>query len=263
MIKKIYFNQININYFGYTTPSFVQSELDKSISYRRDTLEMHMGHEDENRLLMLIRNGDVEHLTAVIKEWGDNSNSTGGIIVGDLADDKLLQCRYLFVAGIALSIRAAIEGGLNEELAYDLSDAYINAMNKINSAEKILSLSITAAIDLTKRVKHTKISKSLPVKKCCDYISNHLHEKITLSDLSKCCGRTKSCLSSAFKQQLGVSPLTYVMHEKLEAVREQLLCSDTPIVSLATQYGFCTHSNLSLHFKKTYSVTPVEYRNRT
>lgn len=243
---------------GDITPDFVAAEFEKGTAYRRETLENHMSYEEETQLLLLVKNGDVEGVQQLLQHLGSL-----GVAVGSISESNLKQSRYLFLCGITMFTRAAIEGGLNEELAYDLSDAYIKCMDRLENQNQVLELSFISALDFAKRVRRMRVLRSMPIKKCCRYINNHLHNKITLSDLAAYSGCSESYLSTIFKKQMGIGLNEYILHEKLEAARKVLLYTELPVAAIAAQFHFCTHSNFSLHFRRIYGTTPANYRNST
>jgi len=257
MISKIDLNSSEVLFSGNLTPDSVMREYEKAADYRRSTMEIHTAYELEKKVLLYIRNGDMEHLQEFVRQINNKTVS-----VGRLSDHPSQENQFVFVVALTLYTRAAVEGGLAQEIAYDLSDAYIRSMLHISDPARVITLAITAALDFAHRVRQSRSACSTPVKKCRDYVSTHLYEKITLSDLAACCGKSKSSLSAAFERQLGVSPVEYVLRQKLEAVRKELLTGSTSVSGLAAQYGFCTHSNLTQHFRKYYGISPSEYRRR-
>lgn len=258
MIQKLYLDTQIVNAIKNITPDFVQAELDKNIAHRRDTQEQHMPYVEESRMLLCVKNGDVNGFRHTIEQMGK-----AGAAVGLTGDDAVQQSRTIMVAAVALYTRAAIEGGLGEAMAYDLSDAYLKSTAHLQNPDKLMQLTFWSGLDFATRVRRCKAARSLPVKKCCDYVGDHLHEKITLTDLARHCGRTEGYVSGCFKRQLGVSPIEYVRGEKLEAARKALLTSDVTISEIGMQYGFCSHSNFTLHFQRKFGVSPSQYRVST
>ena len=59
---------------------------------------------------------------------------------GHLSDDPLRNYQYLFVANIALCCRYCMEGGLDEERAYNISDLYIQKMDKLETEQQVIDL---------------------------------------------------------------------------------------------------------------------------
>lgn len=215
-----------------------------------------MSYEDETQLMLAVRGGDIDGLVRFF-----HSYEAQGMAVGDFSENEFRHLSTLFICVITLFTRAAIEGGLSQELAYDLSDAYLNCMYRIDCAQEISQLFFIAALDFAKRVRQSAVSRSLPVKRCCEYISSHLHDRITLGALSQASGLSVSRLSACFHAQIGLPPAEYIIREKLEAARKLLLATDRPISDIAAQFGFCSHSNFSLHFRRAYGMPPFEYRS--
>ena len=56
---------------------------------------------------------------------------------GQLSQDPLRSDQYYFVAGIALCCRYCMEGGLNEERAYNICDLYIQRMDTQQTREQV------------------------------------------------------------------------------------------------------------------------------
>lgn len=255
MLKKIYLEKLDTTCCENITPLFVQQELVKEHQNSKTSPQAHTSYKKETMLLMYIKNGEPEKLAAFL-----DSIKASALSVGDFSDDTLQQSRCLFIAAITLYTRFAIEGGLNEELAYNLSDAYIRYIHSFNDSQKILQLSLTSGLDFARRVKTGKVKRSMPVKKCCEYIDEHICEKITVAELARHCGRTPEYLSVAFANQLNLSPKEYIITQKLEAARQTLLTTDLSVSAIAQQYSFCNHSNFSMHFKRLFGAPPNEYR---
>lgn len=84
----------------------------------REALLSHSRYAKEKRTNALISDGEVEKLKTILESAQDKS-------VGQMSRNPYRQQLYAIIVGIAVSTRAAMEGGLNEEEAYTLSDIYI------------------------------------------------------------------------------------------------------------------------------------------
>lgn len=238
------------------TPPEVLREFHSLAEYRREHMDFHMPYAEETRLLLCVKNGDPEGLRAILEDVGRH---TGGS-VSAMAPDALSRSRCGFMVGITLYTRFAVEGGLDQETAYNLSDAYIRAMLAMDEPERITALSTRSGLDFAARVREFRLSCGPAVKLCRDYISKHLHYKITLQELADACGLSPNYLSTLFRRQAGMGVQEYVMDAKLEAARHRLIASDDTVAQVASQFAFCSHSSFAAHFKKRYGVTPGQYR---
>lgn len=236
------------------TPPAVLDEYRRLTAYRRETLEFHLPYSEETRSLLYVRNGDPE---GILRYYADLKRVSGqGGVVGHNAME---QARSIFVVSVTLFTRFAVEGGLPQEEAYNLSDAYIRTMHTMNDAAALLSMVPTIGADMAARVRENRRTRSALVKTCLAYITNHKHYKITVAQLARECGLTPNYLSARFKEQMGVGLQEYIISEKLEAARWMLLVSGCSVAEAAEQFAFPSHSAFSAQFKRKYGDTPARY----
>lgn len=106
-------------------------------------------------------------------------------LTGHLSENPVRNYQYLFVASVTLATRFAIQGGLDEEVAFNTSDLYIQKVDKIDNVPDIFELQVEMFTTFTKLVRQSKLdqAKALPILRYIEYIELHLHEVIHLSDL--------------------------------------------------------------------------------
>ncbi|UAJ73374.1 helix-turn-helix domain-containing protein [Synechocystis sp. PCC 7339] len=92
------------------------------------------------------------------------------------------------------------------------------------------------------------------------YLLNNLAQPITLKELCDRFYTTKSPLTSAFQEMLGMSPLAYLKVLRLHAIHRVLKSADpdTTIVSLMHKFGFWHAGRFSLDYKKLFGESPSE-----
>jgi AraC family transcriptional regulator len=66
--------------------------------------------------------------------------------------------------------------------------------------------------------------------------------------------------SRAFKQSFGLPPHRYHMSRRVEAAKNLLGGTATPVTEIALQLGFSEASSLSAGFRRLTGVSPSEYR---
>ena len=93
-----------------------------------------------------------------------------------------------------------------------------------------------------------------------NYIDAHIHEKITLEDISNNLYISKSHIERAFKKEYGQTPLAYFANQKIEQVASMLVTTDYPLSQIAQQFGFSDVKYMSKSFKKIKGQTPMEYK---
>ena len=108
--------------------------------------------------------------------------------------------------------RYCIDGGLEPEQAYRLSDFYILKMDSCKTIRQVADLHHEMAKDFTGKMILQKKSSILskPVMQCVDYIYSHIKERITIQVLADHTGLSTNYLSRIFKQNLGVSVSDYI-----------------------------------------------------
>ncbi len=225
----------------------------------KETGVIHNSYEFERSFLNCIQEGDVERLRKVL----DQSNL--GISVGTVADNSLRQEKNLFISAITLATRSAVSGGLDIEQAYSLADVYIQECEKMYDIESILSLSSAAMIDYAKRVSQNKIpaGMSQEIFDCVHFIHNHTHESIQISDVAAYVGRSRSYITSKFKEELGFDMSSFVMRCKLEEAKSLLTYSEKTLSEISSYLCFSSQSYFQNVFKKKYGLTPMQYRRQT
>ncbi|MEV6066915.1 DJ-1/PfpI family protein [Nocardia sp. NPDC052001] len=94
------------------------------------------------------------------------------------------------------------------------------------------------------------------------YISRHISEPLTVTDLAAQAHVSERQLSRVFKTDLGMTPAAYIESARVEAARNHLETSDHTLARIATLSGFNTTDTLTRAFRRILDTTPTEYRNR-
>ena len=138
--------------------------------------------EEEYSFYTAVKNGDMEFVRKNLKQ-GDFTNPKG---MGVLSKNALTNLKYHFVVTAALLTRHCVEGGLELEQAYRLSDFYILKMDSYTTIKAISELHQDMVLDFTGKMlmlqKNAIISK--PIMQCTDYIYSHINGRITINELA-------------------------------------------------------------------------------
>ena len=183
--------------------------------------------------------------------------------MGILSKNSLTNLKYHFVITVALITRYCIDGGMETEQAYRLSDFYILHMDTCQSMKEISELHDVMAHDFTGKMrllqKNAALSK--PIAQCIDYIYAHISSRITVDELASYTGLSPSYLSRLFKQNLGVSISDYIREKKIEKAQNLLRFSDFSYVEIANYLSFSSQSHFIQTFEHYIGMTPKQYRN--
>ncbi|MEM7066003.1 MAG: AraC family transcriptional regulator [Cyanobacteria bacterium P01_B01_bin.77] len=96
--------------------------------------------------------------------------------------------------------------------------------------------------------------------KVLDYIDAHLGHEITLADLAALVDISQFHFGRLFKQSLGQSPYQYLMLQRVERAKTLLKQTDQPILEIALECGFNSHSQFGRKFRQMTGITPKVYR---
>jgi len=104
------------------------------------------------------------------------------------------------------------------------------------------------------------IYKNNIIRLACNYVIEHIDEKIGLSDVSDALGISKNYLCSLFKQETGESFLNYVTRMKMERAKYLLKEKDMRIYEVCNYLGYADTAYFSKLFKKYCNLTPYEFK---
>ncbi len=220
----------------------------------------HRPLEEEYTFYQAVKTGDLDYVRKNCND-GVFGNSNG---MGILSKDSIRNLKYHFVITVALITRYCVEGGMELEHAYRLSDFYILKMDGCQTIEEIISLHTNMALDYTGKMmmlqKNSVLSK--PITLCIDYIYNHIHDRITIQALAEYTGLSSSYLSKLFKKELGVSASDYIREKKIETAENLLKFSEYSLIEISNYLAFSSQSHFIQTFEKIVGTTPKKYRDR-
>lgn len=223
---------------------------------QRESGVSHTPYSREVAFYNCVRKGDVEGIKMSMASFmGD------ALVVGRMSDDNLRQTKYFAVSCITLATRYAVEGGLMESEAYNLSDKYIQSIDKMDDPQQITAFLVEKAIEITYLVFTNRQRLEYPpyIRKAIKHINARLHEKLSGDEIAKECGVSADYLSQKFKEYTGQSLHKYVLMQKLEASKS-LLVSDVPYGEIGYYFGFCSQTHYIRCFEKVFGMTPKEFR---
>jgi YesN/AraC family two-component response regulator len=236
----------------------VLSALKKGIFDQREEQWSHVPYEKELILLNRVKHGETNRVY-------ENINSLFPRHNGHLSGNPLKQALYEFIAAVTLVTRFAVEGGVEVETAYSMSDAYIRTADEADSPKAIYGLYAPMIRSFAEKVRIAKKKPqvSWPILKTLEYIDSHLHYNISLNDLGRHIHRNSAYLSVQFKQECGVSISNYILIKRIEEAKLLLSEEKLSISHISLSLGFSSPSYFSMIFKKAVGETPGLYRKHS
>jgi AraC family transcriptional activator FtrA len=87
-----------------------------------------------------------------------------------------------------------------------------------------------------------------------------LHEPLTVARLAAHAGMPVRTFARRFAAETGVSPLQWLLGERLAAAQERLETTDEPVGRVAAACGFGSAASLRVHFGRALRTSPLAYR---
>lgn len=211
----------------------------------------HRALSEEYSFFEAVKDGNIEAVSKNLKEEAFTNPEGMGI----LSKNPLTNLKYHFVVTVALVTRYCIDGGMETEQAYRLSDFYIIHMDACSTIQEISDLHHEMALDFTGKMrllqKNAALSK--PVAQCIDYIYAHISARITVEDLRS----TPICLPAICPGCLSRTSVcrSVIISAKKKSKKRRIFCAFPilPTFRLQTIYHFLPRVILSRH-SSTMSV---------
>ncbi|MRH43295.1 helix-turn-helix domain-containing protein [Aquibacillus halophilus] len=102
------------------------------------------------------------------------------------------------------------------------------------------------------------LSKEVAIAK--QFINQHFREQITLDQLASLTNLNRFYFSHRFKEELGRSPIDYLIYRRIEEGKFLLRSTDYTISQIANIIGFTSQSYFSEMFKKYEKKAPTTFR---
>lgn len=183
---------------------------------------------------------------------------------GTLSDDPVANVRYHLIVAVAVIARLCAEDGFSQNEAYTLSDIYIRRADRCRNYDAMLDLFLEMMLDYAEHMQELRKQNviSLHIRRCIDYIYEHLHEDLSVPVLSEVVGLNPTYLSKLFAKETGTTIKKFVTGAKIGTAENLLKYSDYTYTEIAFALGFSSHSAFIGTFKKLNGITPRQYREQ-
>ncbi|MFD9883492.1 AraC family transcriptional regulator [Streptomyces alboflavus] len=97
-----------------------------------------------------------------------------------------------------------------------------------------------------------------PLRAALAYIETNLTDHISLDAIATAAHCSPRTLSSAFRNQLGLSPMSYVRNRRLDRIREDILTSTDPISTIAYRWGITHLGRFAAQYRDRFAELPSD-----
>ena len=235
----------------------IEELLAKQLFFQREYSIYHLEYEKEMNFYKAVQKGDVELVKKLMLPLKNEK-------LGSLSKNSLQNLKYHLVVLISMLTRFSIEGGMNPESAYTLSDIYIQQVDLLSSEEETEKIHEKIIFDYTNRMAkiHKTLGLSKKVIKAMDYIYDNIQSKIRISDIAKKIDINPNYLCELFKKETGISVNNFVKKKKIQAAEKLLIYEDFSVAELADIFGFASSSHFIETFKAETGLTPKAYKEK-
>ncbi|MRI00159.1 helix-turn-helix domain-containing protein [Kriegella sp. EG-1] len=148
---------------------------------------------------------------------------------------------------------------------YDNQDSieFIKKNNRLQPATKLLETQGLLRLLCSRFIKNEKINKTVVKSGFSDvlnYIKEHLHEELLVSDLAKNYNLSADHFSRVFQQKFGIRPSKYIQSVRIERSETLLITTNNTMAEIADKTGWNTVSYYTRMFKKIHGKTPGQFR---
>ncbi len=255
---------IDVKFFGFLSIikqdrlMNIEKELAKRLMDEGESGNRQVAYNNEISFYELVASGNMHRLEDSLKTLGASQT------LGVLSSDKVRNVKYHTVILTALVSRFCIEAGLEISVAYNLSDIFIELIDKANTIEDIYTVQNdmlrTYCRKMSDLSKNRVVSRHIVV--AIDYIRSHIQENLTVESIADSLSLNSSYLSKLFKQEMGITLSRYIREQKINVACNMLRHLDESSLTIANYLGFSSQSHFIQVFKKSTGMTPEEYRRR-
>lgn len=143
----------------------------------------------------------------------------------------------------------------------NLSDEYRNLFERGNESDSetaVISLLMSTLSLINNNSR--KNQNNGYVNQGKNFIDHNYHRKITMDEVAAYINLSEKYMCRLFKQEMGITPLRYLMSVRMEHAKELLRWSDMRIRDISCTVGYNSQLAFSAAFSAYVGMSPTEYR---
>ena len=124
----------------------------------------------------------------------------------------------------------------------------------------ILSRALRSEWEESLSVKNGKARELVAIAK--QYMDENFDQGITVSEAATYVFLSQGYFTRAFRDELGISPMNYLMKKRIEKACKLLQSNEIKVSAISLQSGFLSPQRFNVAFRKQMGMTPMEYRKK-
>lgn len=227
-----YINQRDI----FDVPEFHFKQVDGGIA-----AEVTVEQDNQRRIIETSGNGRLDAVSNAIKLYFGISYELS--VYEEHAVSKGSSSKAAAYVGILCNGKMYWGVGIDEDIIKSSVEALVSAGNKMAQSENIREGREERIVDIMR------------------YVQNH-YKDVTLEELSENFHLSKPYLSKYIKEHTGTTFQEAVKKARMKKARAMLKETNRTVESIAASVGYETVEHFNRLFKKTYEMTPVQFRRQ-
>ncbi len=150
---------------------------------------------------------------------------------------------------------------LSMEREFETAHPEYELMVKIRLLTLLVLLGRSLGIET--RDDEVRTPKLQALDRAMDYISENLASELSLDELAREAGMSRSHFSTTFKQLNGITPWEYITAKRVERALELLRGGELTVLEVAVQSGFNSTANFNRAIRKMTGLSPSQIRRGT
>lgn len=111
-------------------------------------------------------------------------------------------------------------------------------------------------------VRSIPLGEPTRLARLMEWMRRNLRDTHSLGSLAEQAALSQRTLQRQFIDATGLSPIDWLIRERVAYARELLETTDRPLQWVAEQAGFGSQESFRRHFRGMVGTSPTEYRNR-
>ncbi|MBQ7980215.1 MAG: helix-turn-helix transcriptional regulator [Oscillospiraceae bacterium] len=210
---------------------------------------------NENEKYIPVQKGDFDAVNKRLSEYSLSCDCC-------FSENTVRNTLYSFIIEASSVSRVCIDGGMSFNEASTLAEIYIGKADKCNSVNPLKKLYEDMLLDFAERMQEIRKQRvvSIHIRKCIDYIYEHLGEGLTVNSLAERLGLNPSYLSKLFAKEMGENLKGFVTNARIDTAQNLLRYTELSYLDISEALGFSSQSAFISVFKKCTGFTPKKYR---
>jgi YesN/AraC family two-component response regulator len=238
----------------------IQSSIVKKFLKTRmenqQNLFAHPSYTLEQQLTHCVTRGEEEEAKLILNQINRLDRAT-------LADDHIRSTKNSLICSCVLFTRAIIKGGVLPEDAFNLSDVYIQHIERTHTKRELIELEYDMLLSFIETLKAEKRpAYNYVVNRAITFIHEEILKDLSLEKISEQVNVHPSYLSKMFKESVGVGLIEFINRKRIEESKYFLLHSKLSLSNIAQLFKFCNQSYYTSLFKNYTAMTPKQYRDQ-